>query len=253
MPTALITGASRGIGLELAHALASRGYTVIPTARTLEKAKGVAANGDGFVPLELDVESDASVDTAAERTKAMGMKLDVLINNAGVFPMPWSQEVFDKAMNVNLRGPVRTMRAFAPLFTDGARVINVSSGYGRLTHSSPAYRQTITNCATVDEVLNNIKFDAKDETMKGTNHPAYKISKACLNRVTQIMADDPDFRSRNIKVFACCPGWVRTQMGGPNATRSIAEGAASVLALVEPKDEHVSGGFYRDGEPISFE
>ncbi|EGD78191.1 hypothetical protein PTSG_09068 [Salpingoeca rosetta] len=256
-PVALITGSARGIGREVARTLAARGWTVVASARTLEAARAVAeeegGEGKSFVPLELDVERQGSVQDAAHHVQALGMKLDVLINNAAHFETGWTQPLFDKTMNVNFYGPVHTMRAFSPLLVDGGRIVNVASWFGQLHQISQPYRDAVTSCNSIEELISNIKFNAMDGDMRATAHSCYKLSKACLIRATGFAAQDPDLVQRNIKVFAVCPGWVRTQMGGPSATRSVPEGAASVLALVDPKEEHVSGGFYRDGKPMSID
>lgn len=150
--------------------------------------------------------------SCAERLKEIGRKVDVLINNAAIFEDGWNLETFEKTMNVNLMGPIRITEALIPTLANGARIINVSSGYGKLLHSSPSYSNAIRSCQTVNELISTISFDETDEIMSRTIYPCYKISKACLNRMTQLLAADDRLTSSNIKVFSCDPGWVRVRL-----------------------------------------
>jgi len=223
---ALVTGANRGIGFEVARELGRDGMHVLLAAR--DRAKGEAAAttlaGEGLdiTPVELDVadpETTAAVVRAA--IDGAGGRLDVLVNNAGVYPGGRASEidfdVVESTWQANAAGAWRVAVAALPTMREGARIVNVSSGAGSLT------------------------------SMDGSM-PAYNVSKAALNAITRVLA--ADLRSRGILVNSVCPGWVRTDMGGRGATRSVEEGAASVLWAARLGPDGPTGGFFRDGRPV---
>jgi len=217
---AVISGANRGIGLELARTLAGRGMTVVAGARDADRVPAV----DGDVhPHALDVADDASVRELASWVSGELGRVDVLVNNAGIYPGGRASEldlgVAERAWQVNALGAWRLASALVPLMGRGGRIVNVSSGAGSLS------------------------------SMDGSM-PAYNVSKAALNAITRVLA--ADLRGRGILVNSVCPGWVRTDMGGSSATRSVAEGAASVLWAVDLAADGPTGGFYRDGEPVAW-
>jgi NAD(P)-dependent dehydrogenase (short-subunit alcohol dehydrogenase family) len=211
--TILITGASRGIGLALVEAACGRGDTVFATCRRPDEAEGLQRLADGDNPpqvLALDVTSEESVSAAAERARSATDRLDVLINNAGVSPAGFGNGLqkldfatFHEAVEVNTVGPLRVARALLGLLerSDRARVANVSSGAGRIS--------------------------TKD-TAKGY---AYGASKAAQNFVTRAMA--AELSDRGIVVVAMSPGYVRTDMAGPNADIAPEESAAGILACID--------------------
>lgn len=225
---ALVTGANRGIGLQVAGDLAQRGLTVILGARDI--AKGEQAVQQLAVPAgrvrvcALDVADDGSVRQAAEHILREMGHVDVLINNAGVdydvdaHAIDADLDRVHRDIEVNLFGAWRTTMYVAPLMRRGGRVVNVSSGAG-------SFAETAGSGAT----------------------PAYSIGKAALNMLTVKLA--ADLRPRGILVDAVCPGWVATDMGGRGG-RSVRDGAASVLWAVDLPDDGPSGGFFRDGEPV---
>jgi NAD(P)-dependent dehydrogenase (short-subunit alcohol dehydrogenase family) len=216
---ALITGANRGIGLEVARQLAERGYTVVAGARDPSAVPPLP--GD-VRPVRLDVDDDASI--AAVRAELDA--LDVLVNNAGIHWDPGVRVlsadlgVVREALETNTLGPWRLAIAFADLLRASAhgRLVNVSSGAGSL-HGM------------------------------GDGHPAYSISKAALNALTLMLADA--LRGDGVLVNAVCPGWVATDMGGPGG-RPVSDGAASVVWAVTLPDDGPTGGFFRDGRRIDW-
>jgi NAD(P)-dependent dehydrogenase (short-subunit alcohol dehydrogenase family) len=225
----LVTGANRprGLGFEVCRQLALKGDHVLLAARTLDAAQKaaalLAAEGLPVTAEAVDVADPASITALAARLKKAGTPLDVLVNNAGLLPSPdrtvltTPDEDFVTALNVNTLGPLRLARALAPLMRDGGHIVNVSSGMGQLSAMDGVY-------------------------------PAYRISKTALNAVTRVLASE--LAPRNIKVNSVCPGWVRTDMGGPNAPRDLPEGAASIVwAATLPKDGP-TGGSFRDGKPL---
>jgi NAD(P)-dependent dehydrogenase (short-subunit alcohol dehydrogenase family) len=233
-PIAVISGASRGLGFETCRQLGRRGYRVLLTARDLGRAKAAAGTlqdegvNIGFYPL--DVTDADSVQALAEHLEREYGRLDVLVNNAGVFldPMPpedpAASSVFRAeistvrySMEANAYGPLRLCQALIPLMRGRGRVVNVSSGMGQLSE--------MNGCC-----------------------PGYRFSKAALNVLTRILADE--LRDTGIKVNSVCPGWVRTAMGGPNAERSVEEGADTIVWLATLPDDGPSGGFFRDRKPI---
>ncbi|MCX7893112.1 MAG: SDR family oxidoreductase [Burkholderiales bacterium] len=227
---AVVTGANRGIGLEVARQLARAGLRVVLTSR--DPAKGRAAQarladeGLEVACHRLDVTREAEIRGLAVWLEEELGRVDVLVNNAGVMLDPKGSralgldaDILRRTLETNLVGPVRVTGALVPLMRRHryGRIVNLSSGLGQL------------------------------EDM-GVGTPAYRISKTALNAFTRTLA--AELAGANIKVNAMCPGWVRTDMGGPHATRSVAEGAQTAVWLATLPDDGPSGGFFRDRRPI---
>lgn len=226
MPTALITGANRGIGRQTAEELVGRGYRVYLGTRQREaNGKNVAELGPEAFWLTLDVADSKSVRLAASRFGKSESALDVLINNAGIYAdegisiCDVSRELLMETFQINTFGAIAVAQAFLPYLRQArqGRIINVSSGYGELDGLSPRV-------------------------------PGYCLSKLTLNGVTIMLADE--LRRDRIAVNSVCPGWVRTDMGGEGATRSVEEGAAGVVWLATKAAPELTGKFFRDGEEI---
>lgn len=228
---ALVTGGNRGIGFELGKQLAEKGFRVLLGCRDLEKGKAAASqltkmNLDAEA-VELDLHNPDSLQKAVGFVEKQFGRLDVLINNAGVFRdgnqrlVELPEGVLEGTMNTNFFAPYHMVRAFLPLMEkkNYGRIINVSSGMGQMREFSDP------------------------------GHGSYKISKLALNGLTQVLASEVD---GNIKINAVCPGWVRTDMGGPNAPRSVEVAAESILWLAEIDEDGPNGGFFRDGNEISW-
>jgi NAD(P)-dependent dehydrogenase (short-subunit alcohol dehydrogenase family) len=220
---AVVTGANRGIGLEVCRQLAQLGYEVVLGAR--DPAKGRAAAPDLEV-CALDVASDASVTAAAAWVAERHGRCDVLVNNAAILYDTWARassadlaEVHE-ALETNLFGAWRTTLAFLDLLrrSPRGRIVNVSSEGGSLAG------------------------------MRGGS-PAYRVSKAALNALTRTLA--AELRGDGILVNAVCPGWTATDMG-EHGGRPVSAGAASVVWAVTLPDDGPTGGFYRDGRPLSW-
>jgi len=224
--TALVTGANRGIGFEVARQLAARGLRIVLTARDaaeLERAASMLAS-EGVRPRAevLDVSSEASVAACAGRLRAAGIEVDVLVNNAAIYPegdvLATPAAVFREAFDTNALGALWTCQAWVPgmLARGYGRIVNVSSEYGSLSD--------------------------------GLEGPAaYGITKAALNALTIRLARDV---RGDVKVNAVCPGWVRTRMGGAGATRGVEKGAETIVWLATLPANGPSGGFFRDRKPI---
>jgi NAD(P)-dependent dehydrogenase (short-subunit alcohol dehydrogenase family) len=216
---ALVTGTSRGIGAEIARQLAAdHGFVVYAGARDPDDVE----DADGIVPIELDVTDEDEIFAATERIGADVGHLDSLVNNAGVYGDPVGAADYDidrahDVLEVNTFGPWRLIEAFLPLLhrSDAPRIVNVSSGAGQLSD------------------------------MNG-GRGAYRVSKAALNALTKTLAWDEE----DIKINAMCPGWVRTDMGGSGATKSVDEGADTAVWLATLPVDGPTGGFFRNRKPI---
>jgi len=209
----------------VARQLAARGCRVYVTSRKISAAEKAASSLKGDVqPLEIDVSSEKSIRAAAEAFIAQEGRLDVLVNNAGIL-LPEDKDLasqppatFTDTLKTNTHGPLLMAQAFLPALrkSDAPRIINVSSGGGQLSDGG------------------------------GTWAPAYCISKTALNGVTcQLAAALPDFAVNSV-----CPGWVRTDMGGAGASRSVEEGADTMVWLATEAPQKLSGKFLRDRKEI---
>jgi len=226
MPTAIVTGAGRGIGLAVARDLA-KDHHIIMAVR--DPARAVRIPGARVETL--DVSDSASIDDFAARVE---VPIDVLVNNAGVYRGS-SREIWA----VNVRGPLLLTRALAPKVAKGARVVMVTSGLGELSSQPSALARKLQQ--------SSLSFD---DILRMCERPpgGYGPSKAALNSLTRLFARElPDARVNSV-----CPGWVRTEMGGPGAPRSVEEGAASVLWACRLPADGPTGGVFRDGQPIEW-
>ena len=223
---ALVTGANKGIGFEVARELARMGFRVFLTARNADAGRAAAAKiTDGETSfLQLDITDPASIERAVKEFSEQAERLDLLVNNAGIVieedeaALTITPEIFEKTLRTNTLGPWLVAQAFAPLLqkSEAARIVNVSSGGGQLDGGADGWA------------------------------PAYCVSKTALNGVTsQLAAALP-----KIAVNSVCPGWVRTDMGGENATRSIGEGASGIVWLATEAPHDLTGKFVKDRKVI---
>ena len=228
MPVALVTGANRGIGLEVCRQLAARGYRVLLSARDPIQADLAAHTIAGNVhPLVLDVTDAASIARAgADAVERFG-RVDVLVNNAAIL-VDENSELFDisidafrASMETNVLGAIAVCQAFVPGMIERrfGRVVNVSSRAGQL--------------ATMSDYA-----------------PAYSISKAALNAFTRQLAAATN--GSGVLVNSADPGWVRTDMGGSNAPRSVQQGADTIVWLATLADNGPTGEFFSDRKRIEW-
>jgi NAD(P)-dependent dehydrogenase (short-subunit alcohol dehydrogenase family) len=223
---ALITGASRGIGREVARVLVSTGWRVISAVRDPKTAP------PGTTAEPVDMGLPASIDLLAERLRARDEQLDALINNAAIYRGP-SRDIWD----VNVRGSLLLTRALEGLLKPGARVVMVTSGLGAISGQSPSLVKRLTS-----PTLSFADIERLIEEAPG----GYGASKAAINAMARLFAKE--LAPRGILVNAISPGWCRTDMGGPNAPRSVQQGAASILRGVHLPPTGPSGGVFEDGK-----
>ena len=235
---ALITGANKGIGREVARQLAGHGFQVIVGARRPDAGqKAVAELAGGFDKLtaggqaqflEIDIADPSSITRAAQRLAALVDHLDVLVNNAGILEDGTATApdvdaaVVRRTFETNALGPLLVTQAMLPLLLkapDGARIVNVSSGAGALGEMA-------------------------------SWAPAYSISKTALNAVTRQFA--AALRPRRIVVNSVCPGWVRTDLGGAGAPRTVQQGADTIVWLATEAPPSLTGRFVRDRKVIGW-
>src|SRR5437660_5329143 len=239
---ALVTGANKGIGFEVDRQLRREAFSVFLGARNEQTGKAAAdklnneigTTDSGLVAghpshvtfLRIDITNIESIKRAAEELSKQSDRLDVLVNNAGILldddkdVLKITPGIFETTLQTNTVGALLVSQAFVPFLknSDAPRIVNVSSGGGQLTDGG------------------------------GDWAPAYCISKTALNGVTvQLAAALPKFAVNSV-----CPGWVRTDMGGSNATRSVAEGASGIVWLAADAPEHQTGKFFRDRKVISW-
>jgi NAD(P)-dependent dehydrogenase (short-subunit alcohol dehydrogenase family) len=228
---AVVTGANRGIGLEICRQLGKRGdIHVVLTSRDDSKgrsaAKKLADNGADVEFHALDVTQERSVKALADFVRSAHGRCDILVNNAGILADPRGSrfldskvETYRETLDVNLLGALMLAQALAPLMRKNryGRIVNVSSGQGQLSEM-------------------------------GVGSPAYRISKTALNALTRILA--AELKDTGILANSMCPGWVRTDMGGAAAPRTVEQGADTAVWLATLPDNGPTGGFFRDRKPI---
>jgi NAD(P)-dependent dehydrogenase (short-subunit alcohol dehydrogenase family) len=228
MKTALVTGANRGIGFEIAKQLGVAGFKVFLGARNetagkaaVEKLKQENLNVHF---LKIDVADKAGIFAAAEEFGKEAETLEVLINNAGIMLdkgniLETSTEFLEKTLGTNTFAPIYVIQAFHKYLRSGSRIVNMSSGLGALSSM-------------------------------GNSTPAYSISKTALNAVTRQFA--AVLQEQGIAINSVCPGWVKTDMGGKGAPREISKGAETPVWLATEAPITLTGKYLRDKKEIAW-
>jgi NAD(P)-dependent dehydrogenase (short-subunit alcohol dehydrogenase family) len=227
---AIVTGANRGIGLEICRQLARGGNRVVLTSRDAAKGKAACQSlsdaGLTVTYCKLDVTSPRSIGALAAFVQNKFGRADILVNNAGVMLDARGTRFLDSELatyrttfDTNVWGPLLLAQALLPLMQTHhyGRIVNVSSGLGQLAGME-------------------------------NSTPAYRMSKTALNALTCIVAAEA--KGANVLVNAACPGWVRTDMGGAGAPRSVEQGADTAVWLATLPDDGPTGGYFRDRKPI---
>ncbi|MCX5746193.1 MAG: SDR family oxidoreductase [Proteobacteria bacterium] len=196
--------------------------------------------------MELDVTSEASIATAVQKLRDGAIQLDALVNNAGVYGTARGADGVARTLETNFFGPLRLTLGVLPLLRDGGTITNVTSGLGELANLAPAHRRQLADPALTRDALVELMRAFVRDGGAGWGTDAYGVSKAALNALTRIFA--AELAPRHLRVNATCPGWVRTDMGGRGAPRSVEAGAASVLFGVTATQ---TGGVFRDGAHIA--
>jgi NAD(P)-dependent dehydrogenase (short-subunit alcohol dehydrogenase family) len=227
-PVILVTGGNRGIGFEICRQVAACGAQVVLTARHQqagdEAVKRLATQKLSAQFHQLDITDSQSAVALRDYLQRTFGRLDVLINNAGIFSkedgpgLNVKMETVRATLETNTMAPLHLSQLLASLLQRGssARIVNVSSGMGALSEMQGGYA-------------------------------AYRISKTALNAVTALLAAE---LSGQVAVNSACPGWVRTDMGGPNAERDVSEGAAGIVWLALDAPQDLTGKFLRDRQVI---
>ena len=228
----LITGANKGIGKEVARQLARQGFAVFIGSRDMhrgcETAEELCAEGYEATFVHLDVTDPVSIKNAVGTFSQKADHLDVLINNAAILEdhgenlTNMNDEMLERTLKTNVVGPILVSQDFLPflkLAPGGGRIVNVSSGAGALGDME-------------------------------TYAPAYSISKTALNAVTKQFAGA--LRADNIAVNSVCPGWVRTDMGGPTADRPVEKGAETIVWMATEIPQNETGKFWRDKKEVEW-
>lgn len=232
---AIVTGASRGLGFATAQALAEKSIRVIFACRRIDSIKSeinsFKAKNLDVQAMELDVASEKSIQSFALNFKKSIGALDILVNNAGIFIddeeggdrdlLKTKSQTILKTFQTNTLGPFLLTQALWDLLQESpaGRVVNVSSGMGQLSDMNGSYA-------------------------------AYRISKTALNAVTRIFSAQA--QGSSVLVNSVCPGWVKTEMGGPGASREIKQGIKGILWAAQLPPSGPQGGFFRDGEKLNW-
>jgi NAD(P)-dependent dehydrogenase (short-subunit alcohol dehydrogenase family) len=223
---AIVTGANRGLGYAIATQLAQRNIHVVAAARDLGQAAAVAKHIGG-TSVRIDLDEPATITTAVGEILDRHARIDILINNAGIsdgdqLASAAEPAIVEHVWHVNVAGAWRCASAVIPSMRAHryGRIVNISSRLGSLHH------------------------------MNRATEPAYRVSKAALNALTRVLA--AELANTGILVNSASPGWVRTDLGGPNAPRDVNQGADTPVWLATLPNDGPTGGFFADRKPLEW-
>ncbi len=242
---AIVTGANRGIGQEIARELAARGLHVVATSRSPQSGHAT-----------LDIEDRQSIDAFVRSQVKDG--IDVLVNNAGASFEGFDESVAVRTLAVNVYGAMHLTDALLPSMRPGARVVMVSSGMGKLSNLGPSLRARFDspslNRAGLLELLESFVRDVRDgdHGRHGWPSNAYGVSKIGMNALVRVLARELDGDPRRILVNSADPGWVRTRMGGRAAPRSVEDGARTPVYLALLPAGGPTGGLFANERRTDF-
>lgn len=229
----IVTGASRGIGEEVVKQLRAKGADVVGTTRA-----------------ELDLADEKSIERFARSIDS----LDTLVNNAGIAMDGFDANVAKKTLQTNLFGPMKLTELLLPKVRSGGKIVNVSSGMGEVSILSSDLQKRVLD-PNLDErgILELARefihhVERGDHQKHGWPSSAYGVSKALLNAFTRVLAK----KRTDLRINSVCPGWVRTNMGGRSAPRSVEEGASGITWAATLPADGPTGGFFRDRKPIAW-
>lgn len=259
MELAIVTGANRGIGLETCRQLGQRGMRVILTARDLAKAEtaaaGLTAEGIAVEARWLDVADARSVEAFAARLRDERSVVTVLVNNAAVSLSGFDAGVAARTLGCNYFGTATVTAALAPAMAAGGRIVVVSSGMGELRGVSAELSARLLapdlDREGLDALMNEFVAAVRGRHRDaGWPSNAYSVSKVGVNALVRVLAEP--LSRRGLLINAVCPGWVRSDMGGRGAPRSLEQGATSVVWGATLPPDGPRGGFFRDGRAIAW-
>lgn len=255
--TALVTGANRGIGAEVAAQLGAAGFEVLVGARRPQAAEPIVRRIVGAGGAARAVRLDVTREEDVSALRAELSSLEVLVNNAAVALDGFDAEVVRATLAVNVHGARRVTVGLWDLLEPGARVVNVSSGVADRGSLKDDLRARFEGAESESELFELLEEFARlvnegRHADAGWPSSAYRASKLALNELTRIWQAEAKAAGRDLVVCSVCPGWVRTDMGGQHAPRGVAEGADTIVWAARSEDPRHGGGFFRDRAPAAW-
>lgn len=259
---ALVTGANRGIGSEIARQLAAERYFVWVGSRDLGAAQrvvdGLREQGGRAAGVRLDVTNQSDIAAAVDQVRAESGGLDALVNNAGIAAKGFDLEILRRTLATNFFGALHLTDRALPILRPHARIVMVSSNLGHRAILPNTLRARISAPDLDRHQLLRFLAEYVDAVAAGTHteaswpSSAYRMSKIAMSTLAQVLTRELAADPRALLINACCPGWVQTEMGGPGADRSLAVGADTPVWLATLPPDGPRGGFFRDRVPAEW-